>query len=170
MKMNKKKNSKKTKRTSDTNACVRLIQSVVHNKKSDQGLSLGEYWLFYLIPIFLWMWIIYLLSSQSALMTSSGSFDLTAYILRKTAHIGEYFVLTILIVRAIDILGQPINRTLLMGGAFSLLYALSDELHQTFVPLRDGKFMDIGIDLIGIILALLVYALWYNSAKEKERS
>lgn len=158
----------KTKEHSRTNFCTTLVHSFMHGEENDKRLSLGEYWLFYLIPIFLWMFIIYLLSSQSTLTSGGSTFDLTAYLLRKTAHIGEYFVLTILIVRAIDILDQPINRALLMGGAFSLLYALSDELHQTFVPLRDGKFMDIGIDLIGIIIALLVYALWYNSVEGKK--
>jgi len=136
---------------------------------TNQGMTLGEYWLFYLAPIFLWMLIIYILSSQSTFTSGSGSFDLIAYLLRKSAHVGEYFVLTVLIARSIDVLGQSINRVLFLSGGFALLYALSDELHQTFVPLRDGKIMDIGIDLIGIIVALLVYALWYNSVQRKQK-
>jgi VanZ family protein len=36
------------------------------------------------------------------------------------------------------------------------LYALSDEIHQTFVPGRSGRLRDTFIDLIGIILGLII--------------
>lgn len=162
--MNRKRNNEKTKYRYE-NMGKKFLAVFGESK----NLSLGEYWLFYLAPIFLWMLIIYILSSQSTFTAGSNSFDLIAYLLRKTAHIGEYFVLTILIIRSIEVLDQPINRVLLMSGAFSFLYALSDELHQSFVPLRDGKVTDIGIDFIGIVLALLVYALWYNNVQKKQK-
>ena len=34
----------------------------------------------------------------------------------------------------------------------AFLYAASDELHQTFVPTREGKPRDIAIDTIGMFL------------------
>lgn len=37
----------------------------------------------------------------------------------------------------------------------SLLYAISDEYHQTLVPTREGKLRDIFIDFAGILL------IWY---------
>jgi VanZ family protein len=37
----------------------------------------------------------------------------------------------------------------------SLLYAFSDETHQLFVPGREGKLSDVGIDAIGIALGMI---------------
>ena len=62
--------------------------------------------------------------------------------LRKIAHAAEYAVLGALLLRA---LGRP-------GLAFALgvLYAVSDELHQTFVPGRAGSPLDVAIDAAGV--------------------
>jgi VanZ family protein len=38
----------------------------------------------------------------------------------------------------------------------SVLYAASDEYHQTFVPGRSGRLVDVGVDTIGALVALLV--------------
>lgn len=113
------------------------------------------------------MFLIYLLSSLTLFTAGGGAFDLSAYILRKTAHVGEYFVLTLLIIRAVYVLRWSINQTLFISAAIAFLYALSDEWHQSFVPFRDGKCLDVGIDLVGIILGVLVYALWHNTSKNK---
>ena len=40
--------------------------------------------------------------------------------------------------------------------AFSLLFAVSDEYHQTFVPGRGGTWTDVAIDSSGAFLAALV--------------
>ena len=53
-----------------------------------------------------------------------------------------------------------------LGGAFvlSLLYAISDELHQTFVPGRSGRLTDVGFDSLGALLALgLVW--WFSNQR-----
>ena len=50
------------------------------------------------------------------------------------------------------------------GGAavISFLYACSDELHQSFVAGRDGKFADVGVDAIGFLtVSILILAVWY---------
>ena len=41
-----------------------------------------------------------------------------------------------------------------MGCA--LLFALSDELHQSFVPGRSARLIDVGIDLLGAVLGLVI--------------
>ena len=43
----------------------------------------------------------------------------------------------------------------LAAAAFSVLYAMSDEYHQTFVGGRSGAWSDVGIDTAGVILAIL---------------
>lgn len=44
---------------------------------------------------------------------------------------------------------------LIWSAVFALLYASSDEWHQTFVPGRGGTWVDVVIDSIGIGLALI---------------
>ena len=39
---------------------------------------------------------------------------------------------------------------------FSLLYAISDEFHQTFVPLRDGSLDDVFTDFIGMSVSIFL--------------
>lgn len=48
---------------------------------------------------------------------------------------------------------------------FSIIYAVSDEFHQSFVPGRDSSFRDILIDIAGIVLALLVSVYIYKKRK-----
>lgn len=70
------------------------------------------------------------------------------FIFFKTLHILEYAVLAILIFYAFSYRKITI--------ILSYLYALSDEIHQTFVPGRSGHFKDTFFDLLGIIIGLLV--------------
>ena len=53
-------------------------------------------------------------------------------------------------------LGLPASKTRVWSFVVSLLFAASDEWHQTFVPGRGGTIIDVGIDLIGITLAAII--------------
>jgi VanZ family protein len=46
-----------------------------------------------------------------------------------------------------------------LAAGLSLLYAFSDETHQLFVPGREGKLTDVGIDAIGIAIGVIVVHL-----------
>jgi len=68
-------------------------------------------------------------------------------VIRKTAHFGNYFVLGLLVYRAMagslcrfDV--RSACWTMLIG----LLYALSDEYHQSFNPSRTPSLYDSGLD------------------------
>ena len=41
----------------------------------------------------------------------------------------------------------------------SVIYAISDEFHQLFIPGRSGSISDIIIDLSGILFSILVYSV-----------
>ncbi len=102
-------------------------------------------------PPALWCFLIFYLSSQPDLKVSEGIWDL---ILRKIGHITEYFILVILVSRAIFGSIFEINKkSLIIAAFFSFLFAISDEYHQTFTHGRQGAPIDVGIDSIGIILA-----------------
>lgn len=97
-----------------------------------------------------WMGLIFYLSGQPFL--SSGFTPKEDFILRKIAHIGEFAILTFLFFRALKnhkIFSNPI----LWSAIFSIIYAISDEVHQLFVLGRAGKAEDVITDGIGVLIA-----------------
>ena len=48
-----------------------------------------------------------------------------------------------------------VHRPLALAAVISILYACSDEYHQTFTDNRSGTAVDVGIDAVGIGLACL---------------
>lgn len=114
-------------------------------------------------PPILLMVLIFVLSAQPNL--NSGLKE--DFFLRKCAHVTEYAVLTVLWARAIAGLtghrappgGRPIGAWLVApGGAvlIAVLWAASDEWHQTFVRGRVGAVHDVGIDAIGMVIAVVL--------------
>jgi VanZ family protein len=95
------------------------------------------------LPVVVWAGVIFALSSIPALGTGLGGWDV---LLRKLAHITEYAVLAFLLRRA---LSAP------WAFAAAVLYAISDEIHQSFVRGREGRLRDVLIDAVGIVLGLL---------------
>jgi VanZ family protein len=107
-----------------------------------------------LVPPLIWMAIIFVLSGQPSDHVDRAWWDVA---LRKVAHVTEYAVLTALWWRALRALG--VSRPLAGAVAIALLYAATDEFHQTFVDGRTGTPVDVMIDAIGMtIAALLIYA------------
>lgn len=70
------------------------------------------------------------------------------FIFFKSLHLIEYAILAILLFFAL-----LKNKTSII---FAYLYALSDEIHQTFIAGRSGRFKDTLIDLLGIIIGLYI--------------
>jgi len=105
------------------------------------------------VPPLALMGLIFALSAQPHLSTGLGFWDI---LLRKLAHICLFAALTLLWLRALSPLTA---RALLWAVVISVLYAISDEYHQTFVSGRSGSPVDVGIDAIGIgAVALLAHS------------
>jgi VanZ family protein len=47
----------------------------------------------------------------------------------------------------------------------TLGYGLLDEWHQTFVPGRYGSLTDVGFNIIGALIGLLIYRSWFSVEK-----
>ena len=75
-------------------------------------------------------------------------------ILKKGAHLTVYAVLALLNLRALRIKGLSRDAALLGALAIVMIYAASDEFHQSFVTGRGASVRDVGIDLTGALLAL----------------
>ncbi len=50
-----------------------------------------------------------------------------------------------------------------LSVGISVLYGVSDEIHQTFVPMREGDPFDVLADAFGVVCALIVLRIIYAS-------
>jgi len=128
--------------------------------------------------VILWMALIFYLSHQPAtesseLSTGMSEMILSAvnniiptldvdvslfnYIVRKGAHFTAYFVLAILSVNALRRSGITRYRSAIVALGISVLYAISDEVHQLFIPGRSGEVTDVLIDSAGASLGIAMY-------------
>jgi VanZ family protein len=101
-----------------------------------------------LAPLVL-MGVIFYLSAQPA----GGHHAWWVIVIRKLGHVTGYALLTALWAWA---LAGLVRRPLVWAVGISLLYACSDELHQTFVRGREGTPRDVAIDAIGMAIAVLL--------------
>lgn len=90
--------------------------------------------------------------------------ELLSFIVRKCAHSTEYMILGISVkVTADDLLcrsrrGDIQTRAagILRPWCIGALYAVSDEIHQYFVPGRNCKLRDVIIDSCGVLTGVLI--------------
>lgn len=124
------------------------------------------------ILLALWMAFIFYMSSCNGNVSSdqSGTIvyilhnilgidysDKLIFIIRKCAHVSEFFILGILVINLIS--KYNVKYSYLISFIVCVLYASIDEFHQLFVPGRSGLVTDVLIDLIGVVLGLLLVFL-----------
>lgn len=174
--------------------------------------------LLYFIPVLLWMAVIFWFSSnngdRSSLQSGRVSYMVASmvdktfgldmsdmermsfssgisFMVRKTAHFTEYFVLGLLLYMAVGInfgstldmldadlrLGKILRLRYFLPVVIVFGYAGTDELHQYFVPDRCCSFRDVLIDTAGGLSAVLVIGIVryihkraaYNKARRSAR-
>ena len=101
-----------------------------------------------------WMAVIFSFSMLPGEMTSSPP-SLWYFVERKGAHVVEYALLMFLSFNyfRITFWRESSFRLALLAAVFALAYAVTDELHQFFVPLRGARMSDVLIDAGGILIA-----------------
>ena len=87
-------------------------------------------------------------------------------VVRKTAHFTLYFILGLLIISFLKEFGLS-KKSIIISIIVVLLYACSDEIHQTFVVGRSGEVLDVLIDTVGGSLATILYYLIYRRKKHE---
>ena len=126
------------------------------------------------ILVIVWMILIFIFSSQPAEVSNENNkfvidvFNffgidinsvfgvLSDFIIRKVAHFTEYFILYILLYRAISTNGNTKIKPFIWSILIVFLYACSDEIHQAFVPGRGPAFKDVLVDTSGGLTAFLI--------------
>lgn len=125
------------------------------------------------VALVLWLILIYSFSSQNGTQSSGLSNGLLTYIgsllkvanidsfvsnfsflIRKTAHFTEYFILYFL---TYECFKEYTNKNILIiSFAFCVLCAGFDEFHQLFVSGRCGQVKDVLIDSFGSLTCCLI--------------
>jgi VanZ family protein len=167
------------------NSCAAAVKPV-----SSSGMSRARVVLSYWLPPLLWMFFIFGASADTHSAEHSSRIlgpllrwllpklsaeqvGLAVLLVRKGAHFGVYAVLALLLWRALHkpVAGDPrpwdwgvARRTMLLVA----LYAASDELHQTFVPTRQGAVGDVLLDTVGGLAGLC--AVWLVFRWRQRRS
>jgi len=114
------------------------------------------------LPLIGYLVAIFLLSAQRPNRLKPFSYP-------NLLHIVEYFILALLMFRVVNMgFRRKIGvRSSTLVVCFSLLYAISDEFHQSFVPGRYPDPWDVLSDFIGIVvglLAIFAFQRWIRPA------
>ncbi len=78
------------------------------------------------------------------------------FVLRKSAHLFGYAVLSILWCIALKTETQRKFSPIFLALCSAIFYAGLDELHQGFVKSRTGSVTDVGIDALGAVIGVLL--------------
>ena len=90
----------------------------------------------------------------------------TVWFVRKSTHFILYFILGLLIISFLKEFGLT-RKSIIISIIVVLLYACSDEIHQTFVAGRSGEVLDVLIDTIGGSLSTILYYLIYRRIRHE---
>lgn len=104
--------------------------------------------------------------------------DTASFIVRKCAHFTEYLVLGGCLLFFADGFSLPagikwpaiILRVALPVWGGGILYAVTDEIHQAFVPGRSCEIRDICIDAAGVLAGILIYLLIRKLCRKQNRN
>ena len=130
-----------------------------------------------LLFIVIWLLVIFLFSNQDGSTSTSLTngilekylffvdSDIFFMIIRKIAHITEYFILGILVLNFIN--EFKVDKKIIISILICFILASFDEFHQLFIPDRTGRLLDVFIDMIGASLGILILSLIKNHKKQR---
>lgn len=134
-----------------------------------------------MILIIAWMGVVFGFSNQGGTKSSSTSrkvtvavvqsvsdktieeneslIEKTEKVIRKLAHYTIYTVGGFLIMNYAYTTNLKLKEKVLYSIAFGAGYAVTDELHQFFMPGRSARVFDVGIDTLGVITGIAIYVV-----------
>ncbi len=94
----------------------------------------------------------------------------TEGIIRKIAHFSIYAWVGFLVMSFFSTYSIKETKRIMISLGIGILYAISDEIHQSFVPDRSCQITDVILDSMGVLLGILVLCLMvkiHNKIKTK---
>ena len=133
-----------------------------------------------IVLIIIWMIIVFLFSNQGGTKSSGTSSKVTnvvvevvekvgnkefseqernqaELVVRKLAHYTIYTIGGVLIMNYAYTTDKTKKQQTFGSLLFGAFYAVTDEVHQYFVPGRSARIFDVGIDTLGVITGILIY-------------
>ena len=106
----------------------------------------------------IWNWFFRLGWSDAQILEMTAIWD---YPIRKLAHMTEFGILAVLLFIVVKYYAQinTMKRRYICAWIAAVVYAASDEFHQLFVPDRSGNLFDVGVDALGVTIALVILYL-----------
>jgi VanZ family protein len=134
------------------------------------------------VPLIAWLLVIFFFSTDNFSGANTSGIIQSAFkflfpfltesqlyfwhgVCRKAGHVTEYFILGCLAWRTFRVHSFTAASPRLFAAGLVLAVALSDEFHQLFVPSRTGSLMDVGYDLAGGLIALIILPGSRNEAR-----
>ncbi len=96
---------------------------------------------------------------------SPSLLEMLSFVVRKCAHMSEYALLCILWVLYMK--EAHFTKAYMLAYGLTVIYAVSDEIHQAFVPGRSAQLSDVCIDACGAAIGLLMICLWCRWRQRK---
>lgn len=138
-----------------------------------------------IILIIIWMITVFRFSNQGGTESSSTSAKVTKVIVnvvvndkkeenkvqiankiekvvRKFAHYTIYTIGGVLIMNYAYTTDKTKKQQTFGSLLFGAFYAATDEVHQYFVPGRSAQITDVGIDTLGVITGIIIFAIIIN--------
>lgn len=88
-------------------------------------------------------------------------------IIRKCAHLSLYIVGGILIFLFINTYKMPLKNKIIYVIIIGGIYAITDEIHQAFVPGRGPGVLDVLIDTVGVTIGTTATSILSKSLEQK---
>lgn len=119
-------------------------------------------------PLLIWMAAILWMSGRSDLPVrtnpQTGETIKTTFTLAKMAHVFEYSVLGLLLLRACLArqggLGLSLRPSVVVVVVSAALFGGIDEFWQSMTPTREPRLTDVALDTASALVASLAYVLW----------
>lgn len=114
---------------------------------------------------FLYMALIWILSSHpaDAIVNTPFSFDT---LLKESLHLIEFAILYWLIGFAFIAHNKWSERASILAAMVAILYGLTDEIHQSFVPSRSATVIDFVKDTMGVVVSYIIVKLKFFKQKK----
>lgn len=91
------------------------------------------------------------------------------HIIRKAAHFSVYLVLGALVSNGLITGGKSERNSIILALSICVLYAVSDEIHQLFIPGRSGELRDVIIDSAGGLVGIIGFYSIRGRFNRKDR-